>query len=166
MAKSRSRGPSDFQVQSDVRDAYTEALAERKTDSDSSFRQPGSQISLRKALLLVVGLTLPSVAFGAFGFLLYGRAVNELVQYIKDQTVDHQLVWGPNGTPRPDGMVWVAKCPNNSRPITGTCVVLEGHVSNSSVPLQNFGVNPDNNQWECAWTQRVLAANVRPLCPR
>jgi hypothetical protein len=76
------------------------------------------------------------------------------------------MEWGANGSARSStdgGTVWEANCPNSRQPITGTCVVLK---SEGPVALQNFGVNSDNNHWECAWTGRVVAANVRALCQR
>jgi hypothetical protein len=70
--------------------------------------------------------------------------------------------WGPEGHPLNDGMVWVAICPNYKRPISGVCIVRKG--DKPDISLNSFGV--DGDRWGCTWNERVLAADVRALCPR
>jgi hypothetical protein len=167
MARSRSRVPSDFQVSGDVRVPYLDNLEAREREESiraGQLRIVRSRILIAVGLILLLGVAI--LVFEAISTLLDQR-INTLNQRLDThRLIDDRLVWGPNGSPVDNGMVWIAKCPQDFRPIAGTCVVLKAEGPTSGVPLQNFGVNPDNNQWECTWTQRVVSASVRALCPR
>jgi hypothetical protein len=55
---------------------------------------------------------------------------------------------------------WVSICPNGTFIVSGSCLAPEG----SKVPLRSFGMNTDNESWECEWTRSVPKANVRAFC--
>jgi hypothetical protein len=150
MANPRDRRPVDFQASRDENDPYLEKLERTKEAYPFRFARPSVVISLR----VVISLILIVVAIGAFRILIARRSI------------DTEVEWGPNGSPRPDDTVWIAKCPNNREPITGTCLALRPNNSTMGAPLNYFGVNSEAKQWECGWSQRVVAANVRALCPR
>jgi hypothetical protein len=168
MARSRSRVPSDFQASGDGRDAYLEQLEARKQEE---IIRAGQLRIVRRNIFIAVGLLL---SLGVASILVFGaihnldQRINALNQRLETRRlIDDGLVWGPDGRPLDNnGMVWIAECPKGFRPVTGTCVVLRADGPNSGVPIQNFGVNPKNNQWECSWTQRVVSAVVRALCAR
>ena len=61
--------------------------------------------------------------------------------------------------------VWQSDCPTNSKPISGTCIVLSAP---GAAALQNIGPNVGGgaNRWECAWQSEVTKAEVRAVCVR
>jgi hypothetical protein len=73
---------------------------------------------------------------------------------------------GSKGEPREatSKTVWQSKCPPNTRPISGTCIVLKS--LSSAPPLQNIGPNEGEFRWECAWRAPVEEADVRAVCVR
>jgi hypothetical protein len=55
---------------------------------------------------------------------------------------------------------WVSICPSGTFIVSGSCIAPGG----SAVPLKSFGMNYDNNSWECVWTRSVPKADVRAFC--
>ena len=74
-----------------------------------------------------------------------------------------EYVLGPEGKPRPDtnNTVWDAYCPDGTAVISGTCVSEAG-----AIALQNFGPEPGNNLWACAWTKSMTKADVHAMCAK
>ena len=68
-------------------------------------------------------------------------------------------VGGATGAARPgtDMTVWQSECPEDTKPISGTCISQSGNV-----PLQNIG--PAGMRWECAWAGPMPKANVQAVC--
>jgi hypothetical protein len=68
-------------------------------------------------------------------------------------------VGGTAGAARPDThmTVWESICPENTKPISGSCVSQSGFQ-----PLQNIG--PAGNKWECAWGGPMPKADVQAVC--
>jgi hypothetical protein len=162
MPKSRDRRPSDFQFPSnDGRDEYLERVRRSAPEQNARILfarvlRPALEKSAKFALWVLPIFFLALFAYGGF-----------VVSKVFNKT---EYVWGSNGSPRDDdGTAWAAKCPENSRPVSGTCEIMKADgpiASKPDVPaasLKSFGVDQEN-QWRCSWTQRIAAANVRALC--
>jgi hypothetical protein len=76
-------------------------------------------------------------------------------------TVPAEPVGGAAGVARPGSSktVWVSKCPENTKAISGKCIAQE---PGGGVPLQNIG--PDGQNWECAWAGPMAKADVQAVC--
>jgi hypothetical protein len=89
--------------------------------------------------------------FGLFFILSVGTAA-----------VAQQLEPGSLGEPlRGDKQVWISRCPQGTRPISGTCFV-DGP-STSRETLHAVGAVANENAWLCNWTAPVQAS-VQAWC--
>jgi len=73
------------------------------------------------------------------------------------------FMFGPEGKPRPDTnkTVWDAYCPDGTTVISGTCISNGG-----AIALMNFGPEPGDNRWACAWPEPMVAADVHAMCAK
>jgi len=71
-----------------------------------------------------------------------------------------QFGLGSQGVASDKNTKWVSSCPPGTVVVAGSCSSSEG----SKVPLASFGMNKDNESWECIWTRSVAKANVRAFC--
>jgi hypothetical protein len=111
------------------------------------------------------------VALAALRFLFFGGGsitwespIGKIVVTSPSSGAKDPQLAGKPGAPR-DGTnntVWQSECPENSSPISGTCIVLQS--AGAAPPLQNIGPNPAMNRWECAWKGPVEKADVRAVC--